>query len=61
MVTAKLQATPTTIPDVLIIESRVFEDNRGWFTESFNTNDFAKAANLCSNVAAKETQEHFGR
>ena len=42
----KLQVTPTDIPDVLIIEPKVFGDNRGWFTESFNANDFAKASNL---------------
>jgi dTDP-4-dehydrorhamnose 3,5-epimerase len=28
--------TPTTIPDVLLIEPRVFEDERGFFYESFN-------------------------
>ena len=33
-------ATPTAIPDVLVIESKVFEDDRGWFFESFNENDF---------------------
>ena len=43
---AKLQVTPTTIPDVLIIKSKVLGDNRGWFTESFNANDFAIATGL---------------
>ena len=42
----KLQATPTAIPEVLIIEPKVFGDNRGWFTESFNANDFAKVTGL---------------
>jgi dTDP-4-dehydrorhamnose 3,5-epimerase len=42
----KLQVTPTAIPEVLIIEPKVFGDNRGWFTESFNANDFAKATGL---------------
>ena len=42
----KLQVTPTAIPDVLIIEPKVFGDNRGWFTESFNANDFAIATGL---------------
>jgi dTDP-4-dehydrorhamnose 3,5-epimerase len=46
MADAKLQVTPTTIPDVLIIEPKVFGDSRGWFTESFNANDFANATNL---------------
>jgi len=42
----KLQVTPTAIPDILIVESKVFGDNRGWFTESFNAQDFAKATGL---------------
>jgi dTDP-4-dehydrorhamnose 3,5-epimerase len=36
-------ATPTAIPDVLIIEPKVFGDDRGWFYESFNENDFSRA------------------
>lgn len=35
--------TPTAIPDVLIIEPKVFEDDRGFFFESFNKNDFSAA------------------
>ena len=31
-----MQITPTTIPDVLIIEPKVFGDDRGFFFESFN-------------------------
>ena len=46
MTDSKLQTTPTTIPDVLILEPRVFGDDRGWFTESFNAHDFARATNL---------------
>ncbi len=38
-----ITVTPTAIPDVLVIESRVFGDDRGWFYESFNENDFSKA------------------
>ncbi len=34
---------PTAIPDVLIIEPKVFGDDRGCFFESFNENDFSKA------------------
>lgn len=36
-------ATPTAIPDVLIIEPKVFGDDRGWFYESFNEKDFSAA------------------
>ncbi len=35
--------TPTAIPDVLIIEPKVFGDDRGWFFESFNEKDFSAA------------------
>ena len=43
---SKLQVTPTAIPEVLVLEPKVFGDNRGWFTESFNANDFATATGL---------------
>jgi dTDP-4-dehydrorhamnose 3,5-epimerase len=36
-----LTATPTLIPDVLVIEPKVFGDDRGWFFESFNEKDFS--------------------
>ncbi len=31
-----MQATPTRIPEVLVIEPRVFGDARGFFLESWN-------------------------
>lgn len=34
---------PTALPDVLILEPEVFEDERGFFLESFNARDFEKA------------------
>lgn len=43
---SKLQITPTAIHDVFIVEPKVFGDERGWFTESFNAEDFAKATGL---------------
>ena len=55
----KLQVTPTTISDVLILEPKVFGDNRGWFTESFNANDFAKATRL--NVGFVQDNHSFSR
>jgi dTDP-4-dehydrorhamnose 3,5-epimerase len=42
----KLQVKPTAIPEVLMVEPKVFGDQRGWFTESFNRNDFANATGL---------------
>ena len=43
---SKISVTPTSIPDVLIIEPKVFGDERGWFTESFNAQDFLDATDL---------------
>jgi dTDP-4-dehydrorhamnose 3,5-epimerase len=43
---SKLQMTSTAIHDVLIVEPKVFGDERGWFTESFNALDFAAATGL---------------
>jgi dTDP-4-dehydrorhamnose 3,5-epimerase len=37
-----MQAIPSTIPDVLIIEPKVFGDERGFFFESFNQRKFTK-------------------
>jgi dTDP-4-dehydrorhamnose 3,5-epimerase len=36
----------TSIPDVLILESEVFEDHRGFFYESFNRRTFAEVTGL---------------
>ena len=38
--------TPTAIPDVLILEPKVFGDARGFFYESFNARDFAQVTGL---------------
>lgn len=35
-----MNITKTAIPDVVVIEPRVFEDERGWFMESFNEQRF---------------------
>jgi dTDP-4-dehydrorhamnose 3,5-epimerase len=41
-----MKVTPTAIPDVLIIEPKVFGDARGFFFESFNQKAFADATGL---------------
>ena len=41
-----MKATPTRIPEVLIIEPKVFGDARGFFYESFNQQAFAQATGL---------------
>ncbi len=38
--------TPTSLPEVLILEPRVFGDSRGFFYESFNAKDFEQATKL---------------
>ncbi|MFT4266059.1 MAG: dTDP-4-dehydrorhamnose 3,5-epimerase, partial [Xenophilus sp.] len=38
-----MKITPTAIPDVLILEPRVFGDHRGFFMESFNQKAFDEA------------------
>lgn len=35
-----MKFTPTAIPDVAVIEPAVFDDDRGWFMESFNEAKF---------------------
>jgi dTDP-4-dehydrorhamnose 3,5-epimerase len=41
-----MKVTPTAIPDVLIIEPKVFGDERGFFFESFNQKAFNAATGL---------------
>jgi dTDP-4-dehydrorhamnose 3,5-epimerase len=41
-----MQVIPTAIPDVLIIEPKVFGDARGFFFESFNERTFTQATGL---------------
>ncbi|BAU77088.1 dTDP-4-dehydrorhamnose 3,5-epimerase [Metapseudomonas furukawaii] len=41
-----MKATPTAIPDVIVLEPRVFGDERGFFFESFNARAFTEATGL---------------
>lgn len=41
-----MKAVAQAIPDVLVLEPRVFNDARGFFFESFNQNDFEAATGL---------------
>ncbi|WP_334157667.1 dTDP-4-dehydrorhamnose 3,5-epimerase [Oryzomicrobium sp.] len=41
-----MKAVPSTIPDVIRFEPKVFGDERGFFFESFNAREFAKATGL---------------
>ncbi len=41
-----MKVTPTAIPDVMLIEPRVFGDERGFFFESFNQRAFEEATGV---------------
>ena len=41
-----MQATPTQVPEVVILEPKVFGDERGFFFESYNENAFYAATGL---------------
>lgn len=45
-----MQFIPTSIPDVIIIEPRVFGDERGFFMETFQARRFAEVGIGCSFV-----------
>jgi len=46
MITVKLDVRQTSIPEVLIIEHQVFEDERGFFMEVYRQDQFAEYASL---------------
>jgi dTDP-4-dehydrorhamnose 3,5-epimerase len=52
-----MRAMPTAIADVLVIQPRVFADERGFFFESYNERTFAQA----TGVAAKFVQDNHSR
>ena len=52
-----MRATPTAIAGVLLIEPKVFGDERGFFFESYNERDFAEA----TGVAPRFVQDNHSR
>lgn len=52
-----IKVTPTRLPEVLIVEPRVFGDERGFFTESWNQRAFAQA----TGVTAGFVQDNHSR
>jgi dTDP-4-dehydrorhamnose 3,5-epimerase len=52
-----MKVTPTKIPDVLIIEPKVFGDDRGFFFESFNKRSFEEI----TGVHAEFVQDNHSR
>jgi dTDP-4-dehydrorhamnose 3,5-epimerase len=49
--------TPTSLPEVLILEPKVFGDARGFFFESFNARDFA----LCTGLDVQFVQDNHSK
>lgn len=41
-----MKITPMSIPDVLLLEPVIYEDDRGFFYESFNNRQFAESTGL---------------
>ncbi|MGZ8320799.1 MAG: dTDP-4-dehydrorhamnose 3,5-epimerase [Telluria sp.] len=41
-----MKVTPTSIPEVLVFEPRVFGDDRGFFFESYNAREFAEVTGM---------------
>lgn len=52
-----MKATPLRIPDVILVEPKVFGDSRGFFYESYNERAFAEA----TGVAARFVQDNHSR
>lgn len=55
-----MNVIPTTIPDVKIIESRVFEDARGYFFESFSQKLFNEKVSDTVFVQDNESRSTYG-
>ena len=51
-----MKVTPTRLPQVLLLEPRVFGDSRGFFFESWNERDFAHAG-----IHARFVQDNHSR
>ena len=56
-----MKITPTKIPDVLIIEPKVFGDERGFFFESFNKKAFAEATALTAANKLEFVQDNHSK
>lgn len=52
-----MKTTPTTLPDVLVLEPQVFGDERGYFYESYNARRFEQA----TGIAASFVQDNQSR
>jgi dTDP-4-dehydrorhamnose 3,5-epimerase len=55
-----VQITPTALPEVLLLEPRVFGDERGFFFESWNERTFAAAGLPLTFVQDNHSRSHRG-
>lgn len=55
-----MKIVSTSIPDVLIIEPRVFEDERGFFLESYNQKKFEEAGIIADFVQDNHSKSCLG-
>ena len=55
-----MQFIPTTVPDVIIIEPRVFADERGFFLESYQRNRFSDAGIHADFVQDNHSKSRYG-
>ena len=55
-----MTATPTALPDVWILEPRVFADDRGYFFESWNAKEFRSSVGLDARFV-QDNQSHSKR
>jgi dTDP-4-dehydrorhamnose 3,5-epimerase len=51
---------PTSIPDLFIFEPRVFEDNRGYFFESYNQKTFREAGIEINFIQDNQSSSQYG-
>ena len=56
----KFTVTATEIPDVLVIEPKVFGDERGYFMETYNKVDFAEMGITCDFVQDNQSSSKKG-
>jgi len=55
-----MQIIQTGLPDLLIIKPKIFEDNRGYFFESYNQNKFLESGLHYSFVQDNESLSTYG-
>ncbi len=56
-----MKVTPTPLAGLLVLEPRVFGDERGFFTESFNQRTFAQAAGVDVNFVQDNHSRSAGQ